>query len=346
MVDSPVFAGVLPPPQPVREMRAGTPGVVDTAVVNSQTPLILREFVAHWPVVEAGLASADALLSYLLELESGIVAPVAVGSADLGGRMFYSNDFRGLNVERGHAKLSEILRRVKAHGAMQPPPMIYMASADLEVCFPGFGARNQIDFGDAKPLESIWIGTQTRIAAHNDLPLNIACVAAGRRRFTLFPPDQTPNLYVGPFEVTPAGRPVSLVDFTAPDLERFPRFAQAAQVAQTAELGPGDALFIPSMWWHHVEAFSPFNVLVNYWWRRTPAYLGTPQDVLHHAMLTLRDLPENERAVWRDLFEHYVFSGGEGCADHVPEAIRGILAPMTEENARQVRAHLLKRLNR
>jgi hypothetical protein len=38
------------------------------------------------------------------------------------------------------------------------------------------------------------------------------------------------------------------------------------EVAQEVELVPGDALFIPRDWYHHVEALERFNVLVNYWW--------------------------------------------------------------------------------
>jgi quercetin dioxygenase-like cupin family protein len=37
-------------------------------------------------------------------------------------------------------------------------------------------------------------------------------------------------------------------------------------MAMEAELSPGDAIFIPMGWFHHVEALERFNVLVNYWW--------------------------------------------------------------------------------
>jgi len=57
-----------------------------------------------------------------------------------------------------------------------------------------------------------------------------------------------------------------MVHVTAPDLDRFPRYSKALEVAQNAELLPGDAVFIPRDWFHHVEALERFNVLVNYWW--------------------------------------------------------------------------------
>lgn len=121
-----------------------------------------------------------------------------------------------------------------------------MASTTLDSFLPGFRQHNPLALGVEEPLASIWIGNRSRIAAHHDVPDNLACVAAGRRRVTLFPPDQIGNLYVGPLDFTPAGQAVSLVDFAEPDLDRFPRFARAMASAQVAELGPGDAVFIPS----------------------------------------------------------------------------------------------------
>ena len=179
-------------------------------------------------------------------------------------------------------------------------PALYVGSTEIDGFLPPFRAANDLPFGDRAPLASIWLGNRTTIAAHYDLPDNLACVVAGRRRFTLFPPEQLPNLYVGPLDLTPAGQPISLVDMAHPDLARHPRFAQALDHAQVAELEPGDALFIPSMWWHQVESLEPFNVLVNYWWRQSAAYLDSPIVALMAALLTLRDLPAHQRETWRD----------------------------------------------
>ena len=138
-------------------------------------------------------------------------------------------------------------------------------------------------------------------------------------RSTLFPPEQFTNLYLGPIDNTPAGRAVSMVDFHKPDFDAHPLFAKALEQAQVVTLGPGDAVFIPSMWWHHVEGLAPFNILMNYWWRDTPRYLGQPQDALNHAILAIRDLPAQDKAVWQALFEHYVFENRPQLTDHIPE---------------------------
>jgi hypothetical protein len=343
---APALLGALAAPRPAHAIDVAPTPETLAWLEDRDEPVILRSLVGDWPAVSAARTSPQAVHDYLAGFDCGAKVPVCAGLPELQGRIFYNDDFTGLNIDRGTAQFATFIRRVLDHGGAPDPALVYLASMDIETCLPGFRARNDVDFAEADPLASIWIGTRTRIAAHNDLPLNLACVVSGARRFTLFPPDQTANLYPGPFELTPAGRPISLVDFHAPDLDRFPRFAAAMETAQVADLEPGDALFIPSMWWHHVEASGPFNILVNYWWRTVARHLGTPQDVLNHAMMTLRDLPERERRIWKDLFDHYVFERDEHVRAHIPEHARGILAPMTADMARRVRAFLLNRLNR
>ena len=213
--------------------------------------------------------------------------------------------------------------------------------------FDGLHDANHVDLGDRQPIESIWIGTRTRIAAHNDFPNNLACCAVGRRRFTLFPPEQFANLYIGPLDFTPAGRPVSMVDLHEPDFEAFPRFRDALKTAQVAELEPGDAIFIPSMWWHHVEALDPFNVLVNYWWRDTPALPRPAAGCAQHALLAIRDLPPRREAIVApDVRPLRLRRSGRGGRPHPGRSARGILAPLDAESAGRIRANLLRSLSR
>jgi hypothetical protein len=239
-----------------------------------------------------------------------------------------------------------VLDEMKGYRDNPRPAAIYVGSTTIDTVLPGLHADNDIDLGARDALASIWIGNQTRIAAHYDLPDNLAVVAAGRRRFTLFPPEQLANLYVGPLDFNPAGQAISLVDFANPDYARFPRFREALAQAQVAELEPGDAIFIPSMWWHHVEALAPFNVLVNYWWRQSPEYMDTPTNALMLALLTMRELPPAQRQAWQEVFRHYIFETDEASVAHLPPHARYALAPLDEERARSLRATLVKRINR
>ena len=128
---------------------------------------------------------------------------------------------------------------------------------------------------------------------------------------------------------------------------RFPRFAEAMAHAQVAELEPGDAIYIPALWWHHVESLDKFNMLVNYWWKGAPGAPGTGDsalDCLLHSLLSLRQLPAEQRKAWAAIFAHYVFDADAQSAAHIPEHRRGILGEMSPDFRRQVRAFLVKQL--
>ena len=325
--------------------EAVAPGDLDARLRDAREPFVVRGLAADWPLVEAGLASARAARDYLTERARDRAFPVNIGMPGGGDRLFYDAAME-MNFRSAQGPLAAILDGIAANEDKPEAPAIYLSSIDMGGYFTGLAEDNRLALGDRAPIESIWIGSRTRIAAHNDVPDNLAVCAVGRRRFTLFPPEQLANLYLGPLENTPAGRPVSMVDLRSPDLSAHPRFRAALAHAQVAELEPGDAIFIPSLWWHHVEGLAGFNVLVNYWWRDAPAFLGKPEDALFHALLAIRDLPEADKARWRELFAHYVFDNGAGVTAHLPEDARGILAPLTAETAGQIRARLLRGLSR
>ncbi len=337
---------MLPAAKPIREIAGLRPTDLGAEILASTEPLLLRGLVRDWPMVQAGLQSAQAADAYLRRFYRDATVNAMLGAPEIEGRFGYNDDLSGFNFYPVRIRLDTVLGELEKHAASALSPTIYVGSTSIEGALPGFRAENDVDLKGREALASIWIGNRTVIAAHYDLPDNLACVAVGRRRFTLFPPGQQHNLYVGPLDFTPAGQAISLVDFAKPDLARFPRFAQAMEHAQVAEMEPGDALFIPSMWWHHVEALDRFNVLVNYWWRQSPEWMDTPMNALMHALLSVRDLPPAQRQAWADMFRHYVFEADEETAGHIPPAARRMLGPIDDDAARAIRAQLLKRINR
>jgi hypothetical protein len=330
----------------VREIAGVDPRALPDEVLQATQPVVLRGLVAGWPVTRAATESGAAAFDYLRRFYRDATVGVLLGAPEIGGRFFYNEDLSGFNFRPVRMKLDTVLDEIARYANDPRPPAMYVGSTTIDTCLPGFRDENDLDMGDRQPLVSVWIGNRTRIAAHHDLPDNLACVVAGHRRFTLFPPSQLANLYVGPLDFTPAGQAISLVDFAKPDFAKFPKFAEAVQHAQVAELAPGDAIFIPSMWWHHIESLDAFNVLVNYWWRQSPAFMDSPMNALMLAILTVRDLPEEQRTAWQNLFRHYVFEADEQTAGHIPQAARRVLAPLDDEAARELRARLLQRLNR
>ena len=330
----------------VREVTVEQAGQLPAIIHGSSEPLLLRGLVRHWPIVRAAEDSSSAVEAYLRGFYQGASVNAVYSEPGHRGRLFYNDDLSGFNFQAVPARLDRVLDEIRRQSHEENPAGVYMGSTSVDAVLPGFRPENDVELEGIEPLVFIWMGNRSRIAAHYDLPDNIACCAAGRRRFTLFPPGEIANLYPGPIDFTPAGQTISMVDFEEPDFERFPRFRQAVEQAQLAELEPGDAVYIPSMWWHHVEGQNELNVLVNYWWRPVPAYMDTPANVLEYALLSLRDLPRKEREAWRAIFDFYVFDFKEESIAHIPEGRRGVLAPMSDTLARRLRAQLLKKLNR
>jgi cupin-like protein len=317
-------------------------------LLAASEPVVLRGLVRNWGLVEAGLRSVDDAMSYLRSFYNDKILSASFAAPAAAGRLFYNDDFTRLNFEARRTKLGDVLDEISAHLDQENAPTIYIGSTIVDSYLPGLRQQNDLGFRalgvDAPP--AIWIGNRTIASCHFDAPNNIACVAVGRRRFTLFPPSQVVNLYPGPMELNPGGQAVSLVNFSSPDFDRFPRFREALGEGYSAVLEPGDAIFVPSMWWHHVEGLSAFNTLVNYWWTTAPKYIPSPMSSLYHALWSIRDRPAAEKEAWRQVFEYYVFGPATRAGEHMPEQARGLLGPIDEKLARQIRAMLLNSLNR
>ncbi|VVS98968.1 PASs1-related protein [Sphingomonas sp. EC-HK361] len=323
----------------IPERHGVTPAIFDGEVRPAAEPVVLRGVAADWAVVRAGAQWMD----YLASLANDTPVPVVRAAPEAEGRLHYDAGLRGTNFVRGPDTLAGFLRALAAE-AEPVPDTLAVQAISADAVLPSFAAANAMPLVPADAAPRLWIGTRARVAIHNDPMENVAVVAAGRRRFTLFAPEQLPNLYMGPFHLTPAGTPVSMVHLTAPDLARYPRFADALASAQEAELGPGDALYIPYGWYHHVEALEPANLLVNYWWNAARTDGGSPWDALLHGLMTLRTLPADQQRHWRAMFAHYVFAGDGDPAAHIPPHARGILAATDPRDVAQMRRELIARL--
>jgi hypothetical protein len=255
-----------PEPCMVPEREAPTPDEFKRMIVPSARPIVMRRVADDWPLVTVARESADRCAA-LLSHRAGD-APVEVLRAEPKeeGRFHYAADGQSLNFIRGRASLPAFLAALRQQSHTQRPLALVVQGLLAERHVPGFAASHPMPLVPDEAEPRLWIGNAAKIATHNDPVDNVAVVAAGRRRFTLFPPEVADDLYMGPAHPTPAGTPVSMVHVTAPDLDRYPRFAEAMKKAQVAELSPGDAVYIPRDWYHHVEALERFNILVNYWW--------------------------------------------------------------------------------
>lgn len=342
--------------QPVAEIDCNAcPDLADlhAQVVAEAQPVVLRGLVAGWPAVGAAGAAAEGIGAYLRRFPGGEAADVFIAPPAIGGRYFYGEGPDGFNFARRSATMAQALDLIAERAAEPQLGTAYLGSLLTALHFPGFAEANplpaplpQSPANAGRTVQPrIWIGNASQVAAHYDAFDNLACVIAGERRFTLFPPDAIGDLYVGPIDHTMAGQAVSFAAFAAPDAhERYPRFARAQTRAQIAELAPGDALYLPKLWWHQVEARSAFNVMVNYWWDAFAMGPDAPTLAMLLSMITLAERPAAEREAFRAFFDHYVFRPDGHPLAHLPEEERGILRQIDRTAYGRIRAMVMREL--
>jgi len=316
-------------------------------IVPKGEPAVFRGLVADWPPVRAAKEAPEALVEMLRFADTDEPIQAWFAPPEIEGRFNYNADFSGFNFERRMTTVGQLIELLVRQRGQEQPYSMYAGGIPIRKHLPPLIPNIPVPMLDMarETLISLWVGNRTHTTTHWDQSQNLACVVAGRRRFTLFPPEQLKNLYVGPLDFTLAGQPTSLVDIDTPNLDTYPRFAEALESALRAELEPGDALYIPALWWHDVLSLEDFGCLINFWWRDTEPPLLTPLNALYHAVITLRHLPPNELKAWRNMFDHYIFGDNGDPVEHLPESARGVLARRTPELVARVKKMLAKALS-
>ncbi|WP_445190640.1 cupin-like domain-containing protein [Sphingobium sp. HWE2-09] len=313
------------------------------ALALSCRPVVIRGHCGHWPVVAAAAQGPDAAMAYLGHYDAGLTAEYFSAPASLEGRYHYGEGLSGFNFAREAIDVRDALARIGANAGTGHETG-YVGSLPTDAYFPGFADDNPSRVLDGHVRPRIWLGNRSTVACHYDSYDNLACVVAGRRRFTLYPPEAIGDLYVGPIDHTLSGQPVSMAAGVAEGAAAYPRFAAARAKAIVVELHPGDALYLPKLWWHQVEALDPVNILVNYWWDGFAAGPDSPYAALLLAMIAIAERPAPERAAWRAYFDHYVFRAEGHPLAHLPQEKHGVLGPLAQGNYGRIRTLVMRML--
>ncbi|WP_243042338.1 cupin-like domain-containing protein [Dyella sedimenti] len=307
-------------------------------IVGSERPLVIRGLVKHWPLVAAATQSERAFADLLMARDNGTPVDALLMPPEAEGLVGYRDDLEAFNFKHHRVSVTQALQRLLQYAGSDDAPGIALQSAPVAACLPGLLEDHALPLLAPSIQPRLWIGNRVTTPAHFDEYHNIACVVCGVRRFTLFPPEQVRNLYIGPLDFAPTGAAIGMARVDRPDDPRYPRLKLALEQAQVAELAPGDAVYIPPMWWHHVASLGPLNALVNYWWKAGQGVGLVPNTRLGgllHCILLFKSLPPAEREAWRALLDHYVF-GDEDPAAHIPEGRRGWLGELDAEQSRKL----------
>jgi Cupin-like domain len=322
-----------------------TPRSFQREIVEGCQPVILRGLVAEWPVVQAARGSAARLKDYLAAFDVGSRVEAYFGSPAIAGKYYYAAELKGFNFERRMMKLLDALQTLAESLDRTDAPSVYVGSVPTGDALPGFAAANAMPLLGQGVNPRIWLGTRSNVSCHHDTFDNLACVIAGRRRFTLFAPQLIGKLYVGPIDNTMAGAPVSLAaSADAAEDGKFPLFEEVREQALRVELEAGDALYLPKLWWHKVESLAPLNGLVNYWWDAFSAGPDAPYTSMLLAMIAISERPLAERQAWKAFFDHYVFRTQGHPLAHLPAEQHGLLGPLKPENYARIRARIMHML--
>ena len=317
----------------------------DQNIVAKKKPVVFRGLVSDWQTVTQSKQGVDAAYEHLIHHANETPCYTVVADPKVNGRLFYSDDLQGVNFNAVNAPLNRTLSQLRNLSSTSDQHAISIQAAKISECLPTLRGNLQLPILSSDIEPTIWISNKSRVAAHFDLSDNIACVTTGRRRFVLFPPEEVANLYVGPTLNAPGGVPISLVDLQNPDFERFPNFSFALENSYVAELEPGDAIFIPSPWWHAVESLDKLNVLVNYWWNDQVSSSGpSANNAMMLAMLTIANMDTPQRLAWKEFFDYFVFREKGSPAEHLPETLNDLATEVTPEQRQMCFDFLKERL--
>nr|WP_281351876.1 cupin-like domain-containing protein [Altericroceibacterium indicum] len=318
------------------------PDAFREGIMEYGQPKLLRGVCKEWPVVQAAQSGAQNVAAYLQRFDSGAQAQAFIGAPDIQGRYHYGDNAEGFNFRRETLSLPDALATILRLAQAPGEGTAYLGSIPTRDYLPGFEQENSLPFLSANVEPRVWVGNASTASCHYDTFDNVACVAAGKRRFTLYPPEAIADLYIGPIDHTMAGQPISMAMGSTIGDPRYPRFEAIRDEAIIVELEPGDALYLPKLWWHQVEATEPFNLLVNYWWDGFPQGPDTPFTAMMLAMTVLAERPAAERQAWRAFFDHYVFRPNGHPLSHMPDERHGILGPLGNGNRKRIRAMVMQ----
>ncbi|MEO6104567.1 MAG: cupin-like domain-containing protein [Pseudoxanthomonas sp.] len=304
-----------------------------TDLVGRDRPLVIRGLCTDWPVVRSARESDTAFATRLASYDNGSDVDTLLMAPAEKGVIGYNEAMDGFNYRHFRVSVTDALQRLANYSRQEQAPGVALQSALITDCLPGFGQDHPLPLLAAQIQPRLWVGNQVTTPAHFDASHNLAVVVCGRRRFTLFAPEQVQNLYVGPLDFAPTGAAISMARLDQVDDPRFPRLREAINHSLVGDLEPGDALYLPPLWWHHVASLERLNALVNYWWKpATPDGLvpDSAMGAMMLAILSVKPLPLEERMAWKALFDHYLFNQ-EDCVAHIPPSRRGMLGRLTPE---------------
>ncbi|GLH01054.1 lysine-specific demethylase 8-like [Gryllus bimaculatus] len=221
-------------------------------------PVLLAGAANHWPAIHRWCS-----LEYLCHVAGARTVPVELGAHYVdptwSQRLMTLESF----VEK-HVKCeSQISTSDNSQlGYLAQHPLFdQVPELRADICIPEYCCLSDKQDESLDPDINAWFGPAGTVSPlHFDPKHNLLTQVVGAKRVLLYAPEVSAALY--PHE-EPLLSNTAQVDPENPDYTSFPDFQKAQ--AWECTLKPGDMLYIPPRWWHHVRSLS-VSFSVSFWW--------------------------------------------------------------------------------
>lgn len=245
-----VITASQPPLDNVERVEHGelSPATFHREYVLRCRPVIISDALRDWPLYN--MSQEDSIRHF-----EGLQGMIRTG--DYVARTFSKN--RQFKT----ASMADFIRSSRDHAAVEqsePPPYLgsnsIPESLETLIGWPKYFRRDQY----IPPR--IWIGPKATVTPlHRDDTDNLFAQLWGEKTFILAAPHERSRLYTWT-TYRHGGLEGCEVDAEAPDYEKHPAARDARFLK--VRVGPGDLLFIPDGWFHHVRSLS-MSLSVNFW---------------------------------------------------------------------------------
>lgn len=238
-------------------------------------PVVIEGLASAWPAIRDGLWCDP---EYWWSVGGFRTVPVEVGATYMSEHWgqelitlgaFVDSVFRtdhGSNTEEDESAasapasaMSRGLRYLAQHALLDQIPALRKAIVSPDYCaVTTTGDKQSVTPWECVPRVNVWLGPAGTVSClHTDPQDNLLCQVVGHKRVVLVDPAQSAALAPceGVMNNTSRVDPEEVCDCRLP----------GDVTLLIAELGPGDALFIPRGWWHHARALT-VSASVNFWW--------------------------------------------------------------------------------